>query len=142
MPNDNSSTSQNVRCHRQAAFTYVGLGLLVIILTFVGGLVPSSREGVIWELAVGAVFIIIFAFMIYQGWWWLSGLLVLSNTWRMVTYFNDGLGRHIELRSFSVTQIEPQPFAFINAVLMALIVVMLARSAWIGWNSWRKRASV
>jgi hypothetical protein len=142
MANDHRSTSPNVRCHRQAACTYVGLGLLVIILTFVGGLVPSSREGVVWELAVGAVFIIIFALMIYRGWWWLAGLLVLSNTWRTVTYFNDGLGWHIELRTFSVTRIEPQPVAFINAVLMALIVVMLARSAWRGWQSWRQRASV
>lgn len=127
------------RYHRQAALTYVGLGLLVIAITFLAGLVPTGREGAALELAVGAGFIVLFAALIYRGWWPLAALLVVSNSWRAITYFNDGLGRHVELLPFSITRIEPQPIAFVNAALMLVIVFMLARSGRAGWNAWRKR---
>lgn len=130
------NTSRN---HRQAALTYVGLGILVILITFAAGLVPAGRANPIVELGVGAVFLIIFAVLIYRGWWVISALLIFSNTWRAVTYFNDGLGWHIELLSFSITRIEPSPIAFVNAILMAVIVFMLARSAWTGFSTWRQR---
>lgn len=125
--------------HRQAALTYVSLGILVILITFAAGLVPSVRESAIVELSIGSVFIIIFATLIYRGWWPISALLVLSNTWRAVTYFNDGLGWHMELLPFSLTRIDPRPVAFVNAVLMVVIVFMLARSAWIGFSAWQAR---
>jgi hypothetical protein len=112
---------------------------LVILLTFAAGLVPASRRSAIWELAIGAAFIVIFAVLIYRGWWPLSALLVFSNAWRAVTYFNDGLGWHVEALPFSVTRIEPKPAAFINAALMAVIVFMLTRSAWAGFSAWRAR---
>jgi NhaP-type Na+/H+ or K+/H+ antiporter len=64
---------------------------------------------------------------------------VFSNAWRAVTYFNDGLGWHVELLPFSVTRIQPRPVAFVNAALMAIIVLMLARSAWVGFTTWRER---
>ena len=127
------------RYHRQAALTYVGLGLLVIAITLLAGLVPAGREGAALELAVGAGFIVLFAALIFRGWWALAALLVVSNTWRAITYFNDGLGRHVELLPFSVTRIDPQPIAFVNAALMLIIVFMLARSGWAGWNVWRNR---
>ncbi|HEX9921576.1 MAG TPA: hypothetical protein VGD99_02845 [Anaerolineae bacterium] len=123
------------RYHRQAAMTYVGLGILVIIITIVAGLTPAGRSNALLELGIGSVFIILFAVLIYRGWWLVSALLVISNSWRAVTYFNDGIGRHMELRPFSITPIEPQPVAFINAVLMVVIVVMLARSAWAGYGA-------
>jgi len=127
------------RRHREAALAYGGLGVLVILITFAAGLVPASRRGAIWELAVGAIFVVIFAALIYRGWWLLSAVLIFSNTWRAVTYFNDGLGWHVELLPFSVTRIESKPVAFVNAVLMAAIVVVLARSAWAGLSAWRTR---
>jgi hypothetical protein len=127
------------RRHRQAALAYALLGLVVIALTFAAGLVPASRRGAIWELAIGAVFVVIFAVLIDRGWWLLAAVLVLSNTWRALTYFNDGLGWHVELRPWSVTRQPPQPAAFLNAGLMAVIVVMLARSAWAGFAAWRLR---
>lgn len=125
--------------HKVAALTYAGLGLLVIVITFAAGLVPEGREQAVTELTIGAVFIVLFAALIYRGWWPIAALLVFSNTWRAFTYFNDGRGWHVELLSFSVTRIEPQPVAFVNAVLMAFIVVMLVRSAWIGFSKWRRR---
>ena len=131
--------TDTLRYHRQAAFTYIGLGILVIFITFAAGLVPSGVENRLLELGIGAIFIVIFGLLIYRGWWLISALLVFSNTWRVITYFNDGLGQHMELRSFSMTQIEPSPIAFVNATLMAVIVFMLARSAWFGFSAWRAR---
>ncbi len=128
-----------MQIHRQAAITYISFGILVIVITFAAGLVPPSQAGAIWEFAVGAVFAVIFAALIYRGWWLLSALLIFSNTWRAVTYFNDGLGWHIELLPFSLSHIEPKPIAFVNAALMAIIVVMLARSGWVGFSAWRAR---
>lgn len=124
--------------HKAAALTYAGLGLLVIGITFVAGLVPAGREQAAAELTVGAVFIFLFAALIYRGWWPIAAVLVFSNTWRAFTYFNDGRGWHVELLPFSVTRIEPQPIAFVNATFMAVIVFMLARSAWIGFSEWRR----
>jgi hypothetical protein len=133
MPDDSA------RYHRQAALAYAGLGLLVIFITFAAGLVPAGQRDAIWAMVVGAVFIVIFAALIYRGWWVFSALLLFSNTWRVVTYFNDGLGWHMELLPYSLTPIEPKPAAFINAGLMAVIVLMLTRSAWAGFSAWRAR---
>lgn len=135
----NDELANSSRYHRQAALTYVGLGALVIVITFAAGLVPAGRSNPIAELGIGLVFIIIFAALIYRGWWPISALLVFSNTWRAVTYFNDGLGWHMELLPFSLTQIEPSPVAFVNATLMVVIVFMLTRSAWAGFSGWRAR---
>lgn len=128
-----------LRYHQQAALTYVGLGLLVIFITFAAGLVPAGVENRIVEFSIGAVFIAVFGALIYRGWWVISALLLISNTWRVITYFNDGLGRHMELRPLSLTKIDPSPIAFVNAALMAVIVIMLARSAWVGFSAWRAR---
>ena len=129
--------SDALRRHRQAALTYAGLGLVVIFITFAAGLVPRSRAAQVAELGVGAVFVVIFAALIYRGWWLIAVPLIFSNAWRAFTYFNDGRGWHIEFLPFSETQIEPKPIAFLNAALMAAIVIMLARSAWAGLSAWR-----
>ncbi len=124
--------------HKQAAVGYAGLGVLVIFITFAADLVPESRSGAVAELTIGATFILIFAALIYyRGWWPLSALLVFSNSWRVLTYFNDGRGLHLEIIPPSTSPIESQPVAFINAILMGVIVVLLARSALSGYSSWR-----
>ncbi len=123
--------------HKQAAVGYAGLGVLVILITFAAGLVPDGRSGAVVELSIGATFILIFAALIYRGWWPLSALLVFSNSWRVLTYFNDGRGLHLEIIPPSTSPIESQPVAFINAILMGIIVVLLARSALSGLSSWR-----
>ena len=125
--------------NKQAAIGYAGLGVLVILITFVAGLVPEGRENAVVELSVGATFILIFAVLIFRGWWPVSAALVFSNSWRAFTYFNDGRGQHVELLSLKLTRIEPQPVAFVNAVLMAMIVGLLARSAVFGFVGWRQR---
>ena len=127
--------------NKQAAIGYAGLGVLVILITFVAGLVPEGRENAVVELSVGAVFILIFAALIFRGWWPVSAALVFSNSWRAFTYFNDGRGQHVELLPLRVIRIEPQPVAFVNVVLMAMIVGLLARSAVFGFVGWRQRSA-
>jgi len=123
--------------HKVAALAYGVLGVLVIFITFAAGLVPESRQGEIWQLVIGAVFVLLFATLLWRGWWLLSVFLILSNAWRATNYFTAGLGLHIELPALSIASVEPRPAAFANAALMAVIVLLLARSAWIGFSDWR-----
>ncbi len=125
--------------HKAAALAYGGLGVLVIFITFAADLVPRSRQDAIWQLVIGAVFVLFFAVLIWRGWWLLSALLILSNAWRATNYFSAGLGLHIELPALSITFVEPRPAAFANAALMAVIVLLLVRSAWIVFSDWRTR---
>lgn len=125
--------------HKQAALAYAGLGVLVIAITFVGDLVPASRAGAELELAIGAAFILLFAAMIYRGWWLVSAGLTFSNAWRAFTYFNDGRGLHVQLLPPQSSRIEAQPLAFLNAGLMLIIVLLLARSAVHGLSAWRQQ---
>lgn len=123
--------------HRQAAVGYAGIGALVILITLFARLVPESRVNAVLELLIGLVFLSLFAVLIYRGWWPISAALVFSNSWRAFTYFNDGRGLHVELLARVITPIQPQPIAFLNAALMALIVLLLARSAVAGFSVWR-----
>jgi hypothetical protein len=116
--------------------------VVVILISFSAGVVPRTREDASWQLAIGAIFVLSFAALIWRGWWLLTAFLVLSNTWRAINYFNHGLGLHVELRALSITPIEPRPVAFVNAALMAAIVFLLARSAWIGFSAWRARRRI
>jgi hypothetical protein len=125
--------------HKAAALAYAGLGVLVIFITFATEMVPRSREDAVWQLVIGVVFVLVFAVLIWRGWWLLSALLILSNAWRATTYFSAGLGWHIELPALSIRSVEPIPAAFANAALMAVIVLLLVRSAWIGFSDWRTR---
>jgi len=90
----------------------------------------------------GGVFVLAFAALLWRGWWPLSALLVVSNTWRTINYLGHGLGLHLDPRALSMTPIPPRPVAFVNAFLMAVIVLLLARSAWIGFRDWRARRAV
>jgi len=123
--------------HRQAAVGYGGIGAIVILITLFARLVPESRVNAVVELSIGLVFLMLFAILIYRGWWLVSAALVFSNAWRAFTYFNDGRGLHVELLARVITPIQPQPIAFLNAALMALIVLLLARSAVAGFSAWR-----
>ena len=125
--------------HKVAALAYGGLGVVVIWITFAVDLVPQSRQDAVWQLVIGAVFVLLFAGLIWRGWWALSVLLVFSNAWRATNFFCVGLGLHVELPVLSITSVEPRPAAFANAALMAVIVILLVRSASIGFSDWRSR---
>lgn len=129
--------------HKSAALAYGVLGVLVIFITFAADLVPAARGDAVWQVAVGAVFVLAFAVLLYwRGWWMLSAFLVVSNAWRATNYFNHGLGLHVDPRALSITAIPPRPVAFVNAALMAVIVFFLGRSAWIGFSDWRTRGRI
>jgi hypothetical protein len=138
-PTDDLMERVSTNPHQAAALAYAGLGVLVIFITFATEMVPRSREDAVWQLVIGAVFVLVFAVLIWRGWWLLSAMLILSNAWRATTYFSAGLGWHIELPALSIRSVEPSPAAFVNAALMAVIVLLLARSAWTGLSDWRAR---
>jgi hypothetical protein len=114
--------------HKVTALAYGVLGVAVIFITFAADLVPASRQSAISQLVVGAVFVLLFAVLIWRGWWVLSALLILSNAWRAINYFSAGIGLHIELPVLSITPVESRPAAFANAALMGVIVLLLVRS--------------
>ncbi len=129
--------------HRAAALAYGVLGVLVVFITFAADLVPPTREDSIWQLLIGAIFVLAFALLLYwRGWWLLSAFLVVPNVWRATNFFNHGLGLHIDLRALSITDVSPRPVSFVNAALMAIIVFLLIRSAWIGFSDWRTRRRI
>ena len=109
------------------------------MITFAADLVPRSREDATWQLLLGAVFVLVFAVLIWRGWWLLSVFLILSNAWRATNFFSAGIGLQIELPALSIRSVEPKPAALANAALMAVIVLLLVRSAWIGFSDWRTR---
>ena len=145
---------------RQAAVTYVGLGVVVIALTLVAGTSPQRGTPPLIGLLIGAIFVVIFGAVIYSyAWvtrWWarraiamLTGILVVPNVLRSLQYFINFLGYRLEIATadtltssksiFAIGRfglvIHPSEFSFpilflICALLMMCIVYMLARAAW------------
>ncbi|MEE2663493.1 MAG: hypothetical protein VX681_05205 [Myxococcota bacterium] len=139
----NSSLRALAQPHKAAGLAYGVLGVLVIVITFTAELIPPTREGAYGQLAVGAVFVLIFAVLLYrQGWWLLSALLVVPNVWRATNYFHHGLGLHVDPLALSITTVSPRPAAFVNAALMTIVVSLLVRSAWIGFSAWRTQRRI
>jgi hypothetical protein len=132
---------------RQAAVTYIGMGVVVIALTLVAGTSAQRGTPPLIGLLIGAIFIALFAVVIYSYAWvtrgWarrtiaiLTGVLVVTNTLRMLQYLINFFGYRLELnfRAFSVA-VHPSEFAFpilflLCALLMAGITYMLARAVW------------
>ena len=138
-----STTQQLTDPHKAAALTYGVLGVLVIVITFAADLVPPTREDAIWQLVIGASFVLALAVLLYwRGWWLISAFLVVPNVWRATNYFNHGIGLHVDPRALSISAVSPRPIAFVNAGLMAVIVFLLVRSAWIGFSDWRARRRI
>jgi hypothetical protein len=132
---------------RQAAVTYVSMGVVVIALTLVAGTSAQRGTPPLIGLLIGAIFIAFFGVVIYAYAWmtrgWakriiaiMTGILVVTNALRMLQYFINFLGYRLELnfRAFPIA-VHPSEFAFpiiflICALLMAGITLMLARAVW------------
>lgn len=132
---------------RQAAITYVGVGIVVIALTLVAGASPQRGTPPLIGLLIGAIFVALFGIVIYaytwvtQGWARrtiavLTGMLVLTNALRTVQYAINFLGYRLELnfKAFAIA-VHPSEFSLpliflLCALLMACITYMLARAAW------------
>lgn len=132
---------------RQAAVTYVGLGIVVIALTLVAGASAQRRTPPLLGLLIGALFVALFAVVIYSYAWvtkgWarrtiaiLTGIFVVTNALRTLQYLINFLGYRLELNFRALTiAIHPSEFSFpfiflICTLLMACITYMLARAAW------------
>ena len=132
---------------RQAAVTYVGLGIIVIALTLMAGTSPQRGTPPLVGLLIGGSFVAIFGVMMYSYVWvtkgWarriiaiLTGIFVVTNALRMLQYLINFLGYRLELNfkafSIAVHRSEfPFPVIFlVCALLMAGITYMLARAAW------------
>ena len=132
---------------RQAAVTYVGLGVVVIAMTLVAGTSPQRGAPPLIGLLIGAIFVVIFGAVIYSYAWvtkrWarraiasLTGIFVVTNALRTLQYLLNFLGYRLELNFTTPTiAIHPSEFSFpiiflICALLMAAITYMLARAAW------------
>lgn len=132
---------------RQAAFTYVGVGVLVIILTLVAGTSAQRGAPPLIGLFIGATFVAVFGVMIYSYAWvtnaWgrraiaiLTGIFVVTNALRTLQYLINFLGYRLEI-NFTAPSLamHPSEFSFpliflLCAILMAVITYMLARAAW------------
>jgi hypothetical protein len=132
---------------RQAAVTYVGLGVVVIVLTLLAGTSPQRGTPPLLGLLIGAIFVAIFGVVIYSYAWvtkgWvrrtiaiLTGILVVTNALRMLQYLINFIGYRLELnlKGWSIA-VHPSEFSFpiiflICALLMAGITSMLARAVW------------
>jgi hypothetical protein len=131
---------------RQAAVTYVGMGIVVIALTLVAGTSPQRGTPPLVGLLIGGIFIAIFGVVIYSYAWvtqeWarriiaiLTGIFVVTNALRMLQYLINFVGYRLELNFKALTiAVHPSEFSFpiiflICALLMACITYMLARAA-------------
>ena len=131
---------------RQAAVTYVGMGIVVIALTLVAGTSPQRGTPPLVGLLIGGIFVAIFGVVIYsyawvtQGWARriiaiLTGIFVVTNALRMLQYLINFVGYRLELNFKALTiAVHPSEFSFpiiflICALLMACITYMLARAA-------------
>jgi hypothetical protein len=132
---------------RQAAVTYVGLGVVVIVLTLVAGTSPQRGTPPLVGLLIGAIFVAIFGVVIYSYAWvtkrWarrtiaiLTGIFVVTNALRMLQYLINFVGYRLEINFKALSMaVHPSEFSFpiiflICALLMAGITYMLARAAW------------
>jgi hypothetical protein len=132
---------------RQAAMAYVGVGVVVIALTLVGGTSPQRGTPPLVGLFIGATFVVIFGALMYAYGWirpqWarqaiavLTGIFVVTNALRTLQYGINFLGYRFELSFHPLNiAIHPSTFSFpiiflICALLMAFITYMLARAAW------------
>ena len=139
--------SSRVDKFRQAALTYVGVGIIVIALTLIAGTSPQRGSPPLLGLLIGAVFVAIFGVVIYSYAWvtkaWarrlitiLTGIFVVTNTLRMLQYLISFVGFRLELHfKMPWITIHPSEFSFpliflICGLLMACITYMLARATW------------
>ena len=116
-----------------AAYTYVSLGIVVVLLTFLFA-IPVRKAGLFLYLAPGFIFIIIFAFLVYKGFRKVTMLLSVLAALRAVLFLGNFLGLHIEFPGwgYKTQVIFTQPFRLIfliNSLLMAVICYALLRAA-------------
>ncbi len=153
--------NQGAARYRQAAAVYIGVGVPVIIITlFTPGLTSPSRYSEVARLFFAVPFFLLFGFLIYKGdqvfaalarrlgtpherserigaWVQekLAMLLTLSALGRTFVFASNTVGWQPEIHytppAFHLHPIDPLPLMTVNAGLMTIIVVVLARASWV-----------
>lgn len=136
------------RKFRQAAITYVGLGILAVLLTLRVG-VPERKAAEVRSLIPGVVAVGLLGAMIYFASTisrrshalgkivvFLTKLFVVTNGLRSLNFLINFFGLRLELHfgpftlHFHLSQFTFHPIFLVNALLTAFIAYMLARAAW------------
>ena len=125
---------------------YITAGAAVVVLTLILGLV-GARLPRLLLLFPGLVFVVLFGLFIFLSprlwrWrWtiaatrWLVRLLAFTNAGRTLLFVLNAFGLNVHVfrgtgPAFYIVRTDPNPLFLINAALMALITVMLARAGW------------
>ncbi len=146
------------RRYRRAGIVYFVLAMVIVILTVANPeLASPERRADIAHLLVGLPFIAAFAYLVARGdavlaavsrlfgasaekaariGAWLHEKLVmvltLSALGRTLFYIGNGIGHRPRLRPwFEIEAAPANPKMLINAVLMTVILVLLARASWV-----------
>ncbi len=136
------------RKFRQAAITYVGLGIAVVLLTLVVG-VPERKAAEVWSLIPGVLAVGLLGTMIYFASaisvrsaalgkiiLFLTKVLIVTNSLRSLNFLINFFGLRLESHfgpfalHFHLSQFAFHPIFLVNAYLTAFIAYMLARAAW------------
>ena len=128
------------RLYRVAGLVYLVLGTLVLLVTVASpGLASPERRADIAHLLVGVPIFLLFAAAIAWGHrvlgHWLREKLVmlmtLTSLGRTGVFLSNALGLEFRLAGgLRIDRVEPSPRAWINFVLMVVIVTLLARASW------------
>jgi hypothetical protein len=145
--------------HKQAGLTYFIGGLLVILFTFVTELIPQNRIAEAFLLFPGVLVVAFFAVLVYRGptarrsvlakrrWTpnlvkraaaaaprWTARILAVTNGVRAVLFLLNALGQNLHFtftpNRLLVVSSDPEPLFLVNAAVMAVIAMMLARAGW------------
>jgi hypothetical protein len=136
------------RKFRQAAITYVGLGILVVLLTLGVG-VPERKAAEVRSLIPAVVTVGLLGAMIYFAlvvsrrsralgkiFVFLIKLFVVTSSLRAFNFLINFFGLRVEPHfgpftlHFHPSQFTFHPVFLVNALLTAFIAYMLARAAW------------
>ena len=111
--------TQDIRKYHQAAFSYVGIGVVIVILTMV--FIPNMhyRSGIV-PLLGGIAVLLVLAYFVYRGIRWLTIVLCVLALARSGWW----------IYSFIAFADEDTRWVYImNALLNVVVVYVLARAA-------------
>lgn len=119
---------------RQAALAWAGLGSLVLLNTFFAELGLRSQADQAKELGLGALFVLTSALLLGLdirigglAWSvWLARLLLVPGLWRLFALLRVGLA--VQGAGEGDWPHLAQAAALINAALMSIVLVLLARA--------------
>lgn len=128
--------TQSEKFH-QAAFTYFGVAIIVVLLTLFLGGTPERKVSEIRYLIFAIPVLAILALLIYKGYRTLTRVLAVLAGIRTLVFLSNFLGLRIgiDFRSFTPQFSTENFFTFnylylVTGLLTGFICYMLARAGW------------